>query len=198
MMKRKYKQGISLLTGLLKSRTQSIRDYIGNCYAYRGFGYAAVENHGKAVKDFNRSTKYCDPDRATIYNRLISEGVLAASKENFKKALRLFAKAQKLFDRNVEPLFYTALLLVMQGKDVPDKTHVMREAKQFIDEAIELKDSESELFFYRGLLNCFLDNPVDAIPDFDAAIDKAEDNLTKHFVSRGICYGVLKLYKEAL
>ena len=74
----------------------------------------------------------------------------------------------------------------------------MREAKECIDEAIELKDSESELYFYRALLNWFLDNLVDAIPDFDAAIDKAEDNLTKHFVCRGICYGALKLYKEAL
>ena len=86
---------------------------MGCCYAYRGFGYAAIENHSKAVKDFARSAKYSECDRATIYNRLISEGVLAATREHYRKALRLFAKAGALFDRNVEPMFYTAILLVI-------------------------------------------------------------------------------------
>lgn len=78
MMKRKYKQGINVLSALIKNRTASIREYIGCCYSYRGFGYAAIENHSKAVKDFARSAKYAELDRATIYNRLVSDGVLAA------------------------------------------------------------------------------------------------------------------------
>jgi tetratricopeptide (TPR) repeat protein len=74
----------------------------------------------------------------------------------------------------------------------------MVEAKSYLDTAVTLKESESELLYFRGLINYCLENPVDAIPDLDAAIDKAEDNMAKHFIARGKCYAVLKLYKEAL
>jgi len=176
----------------------SIRKYIGNCYAYRGFGHAALENHAKAVKDFNTAGKHMQLDHPTVYNKLISSGVLATQKENYKKAMSCFTKARSIFDRAVEPLFYTALLLVIQNKNKPDKTDIYKEAKSHLDEAIRIKDSESELYYFRGLLHMYLESPVDAIPDLDSAIDKAEDNLTRHFMARGICYALLKLYKEAL
>lgn len=198
MMKRKYKQGIQILTALIRGRVPSIRKYIGNCYAYRGFGHAALENHAKAVKDFNTAGKHMQLDHPTVYNKLISSGVLATQKENYKKAMSCFTKARSIFDRAVEPLFYTALLLVIQNKNKPDKTDIYKEAKSHLDEAIRIKDSESELYYFRGLLHMYLESPVDAIPDLDSAIDKAEDNLTRHFMARGICYALLKLYKEAL
>ena len=171
---------------------------MGNCYSYRGFGHAALENHAKAVKDFNTAGKHMQLDHPTVYNKLISSGVLATEKGNYKKAMSQFTKARKIFDRAVEPLFYTALLLVIQNKSKPDKTAIFKEAKAHLDEAIRIKDSESELYYFRGLLHMYLESPVDAIPDLDSAIDKAEDNLTRHFLARGICYALLKLYKEAL
>jgi hypothetical protein len=113
MMKRKYKVGISLLTQLIKSKTSSIKEYLGCCYAYRGFGYAATENHAKATKDFNTAAKYGELDKATLYNKCISDGILACGKENWRKAGVLFGKAREIFDRNAEPLFYMALLTVL-------------------------------------------------------------------------------------
>jgi tetratricopeptide (TPR) repeat protein len=198
LMKRKYKVGIGVLTSLIRSRTSSIREYLGCCYAYRGFGYAALENHAKAVRDFNSAAKHDKPDKATLYNKCVSEGILAAAKENFKKAGALFAQAREIFDRNVEPLFYIALLAVQQARTTDEKRIAMTEARQLLDTAIKLKDGEAELYYFRGLIHYYLENPVDAIPDLDAAIDKAEDNLAKHFIARGCCYAVLKLYKEAL
>ncbi len=86
MMKRKYKVGIQILSTLIKSKATSIKEYIGCCYAYRGFGYAAIENHVKAVRDFSAASKLMELDKATLYNRYISEGILAVNRESYKKA----------------------------------------------------------------------------------------------------------------
>jgi hypothetical protein len=54
-MKRNYKGGVSMLSKLIKGRSEVIEEYIGACYAYRAFGYAALENHPKAVRNFKLS-----------------------------------------------------------------------------------------------------------------------------------------------
>lgn len=74
----------------------------------------------------------------------------------------------------------------------------MNEAKSLFDSCIQLRDSEAELYFFRGLLSYLLEKPVEAIPDIELAIDKAEDNMPSHYMARGLCYAYLKLYKDAL
>ena len=103
-----------------------------------------------------------------------------------------------MFERNFEPHFYKAIALVLSTTGMQDKTTVLNDAKASLELALGIKEGESELYYYKALINYYLGMPIDAIPDLEICIDKADDNLTKHFIARGLCYGVLKLYKEAL
>ena len=129
---------------------------------------------------------------------MIVEGIVLTGKEDYSKAIELFTKGSKMFDRNFEPHFYKAMALVLKSAGVTDKTALLNEAKASIESALGIKEGESELYYYKALINYYLGMPIDAIPDLEICIDKADDNLTKHFIARGLCYGVLKLYKEAL
>ena len=60
------------------------------------------------------------------------------------------------------------------------------------------RDSDSDLYFFRGIVNYYLNKPIESIPDYEIAIDKAEDNMPVHFMARGLCYAQLKLFKEAI
>jgi hypothetical protein len=55
LMKRNYKGGVTMLTKLIKGRSDVVEEYLGCCYAYRAFGFAALENHSKAVRNFRQA-----------------------------------------------------------------------------------------------------------------------------------------------
>ena len=197
LIKRDYRSGVVILNNLIKHKSEVLREYQGSIYAYRGFGQAAMEEHAKAVRNFRNSARIEPMDKASQYNRLISEGIILTEKQDFERAIDNFTQASELFDRNMEPHWYKAMTYAVHATSKKDKTTLLNLSKECLEKAIEIKDSEAELYYYRGLITYYLGNPIDAIPDLELAIDKAEDNLSKHFVARGLCYGVLKLYKEA-
>lgn len=199
LMKRKYKEGIHQLSKLIRKKPSQIKEYIGSCYAYRGFGYCANEQYEKALKDFNSAKKVGALDKASSYNKLLCEGILTGEKKDYAGATELFSRAERQFEKNVEPLAHKCMVIMCMLRETTNgKEKLIHEAKGFLDRAIVMRDTESDLYFFRGLLNYYLSKPVDAIPDFEMAIEKAEDNVPSHYIGRGLCYAALKLYKEAI
>lgn len=196
LMKRKFKEGITQLTRIIKKKEQPIQEYIGNCYAFRGYGYASIEKHEQAVRNLNNASKIQELDNASKYNLTVSSAVLAAEK-NPEESLKMLDEAFKDFPKNTEPLAYQAAIYLAlarkgQGKKLAEK------AKTLLDKAIQIRDSDCDLYFFRGIVLYFLGKPIEAVPEYEIAIDKAEDNMPVHFIARGLCYAQLKLIKEAM
>ena len=196
LMKRKFKEGISLLSRIIKKKHPLIQEYIGNCYAFRGYGYASIEKHEQAVRNLTSASKIQVLDNASKYNLQISTAVLKSEKEP-DEALALLEEAEKDFSRNIEPLAYQAAVILSQARKTSNRK-LAEKAKGLLDKAIILRDSDSDLYYFRGLVLYYLNKPIEAVPDYEIAIDKAEDNMPIHFISRGLCYAKLKLLKEAV
>ena len=196
LMKRKFKDGISLLSRIIKKKHPLIQEYIGNCYAFRGYGYASIENHEQAVKNLTTASKIQVLDNASKYNLTISSAILKSDKEP-QESLALFEEASKEFPKNIEPLAYQAAVHLAQSRKA-SSTKQAEKSKTLLDRAIAIRESESDLYFFRALVTYYMGRPVEAIPDLEIAIDKAEDNMPVHFMARGLCYAQLKLIKEAM
>ena len=194
LIKRKFKEGVTALTKIIKKKHMLIQEYMGNCYAYRGYAYASLENHEKAVKDLNSAKKIQDLDYSSQYNLLVSQAILYGECEN---ALTLLEKAGELFPRNIEPIEYKAAISFTMSK-AEKKQEFSIAAKSLLDSAIKLRDSDSDLYFFRGIVLYSIGKPIEAVYDFEQAIDKAEDNIANHFLARGLCSARLKMYKEAI
>ena len=196
LMKRKFKEGISLLSRIIKKKHPLIQEYVGNCFAFRGYGYASIEKHEQAVRNLTSAGKIQVLDNASKYNFQISTAVLKAEKEP-DEALALLEEASKDFPRNIEPLAYQASIILSQARK-HNTSKLVEKSKALLDKAITLRDSDSDLYFFRGLVLYYLNKPIDSVPDYEIAIDKAEDNMPIHFIARGLCYAQLKLLKEAV
>ena len=196
LMKRKFKEGISLLSRIISKKHPLIQEYIGNCYAFRGYGYASIEKHEQALKNLTTASKIQILDNASKYNLTISSAVLKSDKDP-QESLRLFEEASKDFPKNTEPLAYQAAVHLALARKA-SSTKLAEKAKTLLDKAIAIRDSDSDLYFFRALVSYYMGKTVEAIPDLETAIDKAEDNLPVHFMTRGLCYAQLKLVKEAV
>ena len=198
LMKRKFKEAIGLLTKLIKKKSAVLGEYETSLYAYRGYGYAALEKHSKAVKDFLACKHMRALDPATAYNLVISQGINASEAGYFEKAQGYFTEAGKLFEANMEPIAYSGLTTLLAAKSTIAKSRAFQDARDCFDRGIEKRSSEAELYFLRAALSYYQDNCLEAIPDLEQAIEKAEDNVPAHYLLRGLCYSRLKLYQEAL
>jgi tetratricopeptide (TPR) repeat protein len=195
LMKRNFKEGLNILTKIIKSKNPLIQEYIGNCYAFRGYAHAALENHEKAVQDLTTASGLQVLDGSSEFNLLISKAVLLSLRES-ENSLKLLSSASKIFPNSIEPKVYTAAInfSLCQSMKKPELAEI---SKELLDECIKVRESESDLFFFRGVVNYFLGMIKEAIEDIETAIDKAEDNQPEHFFARGACSARLKMYKEA-
>lgn len=196
LMKRKFKDGIALFTRIIKKKHSLIQEYIGNCYAFRGYGYASIEKHDLAVKDLVHASKIQVLDNASKFNLQVSTAIIKAEKDT-SEALKLLEEASTDFPKNIEPLAYQASIHLQQARKTSNKK-IAEKSKILLDKAISLRDTDSDLYYFRGLIMYYLGKPIESVPDYEIAIDKAEDNMPIHFLSRGLCYAQIKLYKEAV
>ncbi|OMJ68126.1 hypothetical protein SteCoe_34512 [Stentor coeruleus] len=194
LMRRKFKEGISQLNKIIKKKHILLQEYLGNCFAYRGYAYASIDNHEKSVKDLTAAQKLQDLDNSSMYNLMISQAV---SLGNCEKALELLQQASGLFPKNVEPFAYQAAIYFQLSLTTKNPS-LGQKSKELLDTVIKLRDSESDLYFYRGIVTYYNNKPIDAVYDFEQAIDKAEDNVANHFLARGLCSAKLKMFKEAI
>ena len=198
LMKRKFKEGIALLSKLIKRKSVILSEFEASLFAYRGYGLSALQKHAKAVKDFRACQQVKELDSATNYNKAISQGIVASETSDYEKALRYFDRAQQLFPANMEPIAYKALALLIAAKANGMPGPMIDEARQHLDLALEKRASEAELYFLRAAIYYYQDECTSAVPDLEQAIEKAEDNVPAHYLLRGLCYARLRLYQEAL
>lgn len=196
LMKRKFKEGVNILTRIIKTKNPLIKEYIGNCFAFRGYAYASLEEHEKALKDLNMASSLQALDKSSEYNQIVSKAVIVADKEP-EEALKLFEEAGKIFPISIEPKLYSAAIdfALAQHKN---RSEFAEFSKELLDNCIKVRDSESDIYFFRGIVHFYLGKIKEAIHDIEQAIDKAEDNVVDHFLARGVCSARLKMYKEAI
>lgn len=191
LIKRNFSEGAKILTKIIKKKDKLLIEYIGNCLEYRAYAYAFGEFHIKAVNDLQEAQKIQELEKASLYNLLISEGILFG---NTQDSIEKFDKALILFN-NIEPMVYKSALLFQESIKQGVKAN---ESRKLLDLALKQRDNDSELFFFRAIVLYYNNKSVEAIYDLEKAIDKSEDNMTKHFLAKGCCSARILMYKEAI
>ena len=189
LMKRKFKEGSALLSKIIKNNHPLIQEYIGNCYAFRGYAYAAQELHEKANKDLAKACKMQKLDSASEYNYLISQAIIASEKKP-EAANALLLKAHELYPKNPEPLIYESCIYF--SMKLTEKSRVL------LNQALELKPSDSDLHFFRAIITYQDHKYAESVQDLETAVEKADDNNAYHYLCRGLCYAKLGHYNEAI
>ena len=57
---------------------------------------------------------------------------------------------------------------------------------------------EPSLYFFRGLLKFHLHEFVEALEDFNTAIEEEEEPTASYYLARGRCYACLSILSEAM
>ncbi|OMJ73334.1 hypothetical protein SteCoe_27992 [Stentor coeruleus] len=197
LMKRKYKEGISTFNKLLKKQEPVMKEYIGYCYMYRGYGYNALNLHEKAIHSFKKASLYTKLNKASLYNLELSYALLSLSKNNTPSCLTHLEKCLKIFPRKAEPHIYHSSIIFLESLQNHDMKK-LQESENLLNIAMKMKDIDSEMLFFRSCIRYLMMNYPDALEDIKMSIEKAEDNIPEHYVLRGLCYAAEKMYSEAI
>jgi tetratricopeptide (TPR) repeat protein len=104
-------------------------DYlIFNIYIYRSYGYVAIEKYESALQDLAKA-KAISPesmDRASIYNKWLSRGILKMDTEEYLMASKYFGKASLRFPDNKDSFCLNVISIV--------RSYNYSMANQFIDD----------------------------------------------------------------
>ena len=199
LMKREYKEGVKVFNKLLKSKEPVIDEYIGNCYCYRAYGYLALGFFEKALRSLKKAETCQALDKPSLYNQELAHALLHASRLEFSKSVSRLDTASKIFPRKSEPfIFKSAFLIFTALKEEPYNRGEILKAEALMEVAVAMREPDSELLFYRALIRYLSSNFQGALEDMKVCIDKAEDNLSEHYVVRGLAYASLRIYKDAV
>lgn len=199
MMKRKYKEGVTAFSKLIKKEYSILKEYQGNCYCYRAYGYTALNQHENALHDFKKANLYMELDKASKYNQKLSQACLYALKGDISAAISFFRKAHDHFPKNLEPNLYQACVLVQEAFKTSQINHnLLTESESLIDQATRMREIESDAYFFRSGIKYLTGKYKEALEDAKLTIEKAEDNQCSHYILRGLCHAALKYYKEAI
>ena len=189
LMKRKFKDGSALLSKIIKNNHPLIQEYVGNCYTFRGYAYAAQELHEKATKDLAVASKMQKLDSASEYNYLISQAIITWEKKP-ENSNSLLLKAHELYPKNPEPLIYESCIYFSMK--------LTEKSRNLLSQAIEIKPADSDFHFFRAIISYQEKKYAESVQDLEIAIEKADDNNAYHYLCRGLCYSHLGLYNEAI
>jgi tetratricopeptide (TPR) repeat protein len=96
-MKNKIKKGIQKLSDLIEILKDG--DHLLNqALNYRSFGYVAIEKYDLALSDIKKVKNHAEPE--SVYNKLLSKGILRMDHEDYLMASKYFNRAWKLFPKN--------------------------------------------------------------------------------------------------
>jgi tetratricopeptide (TPR) repeat protein len=90
-------------------------DYlIFNIYVYRSYGYVAIEKYEHALQDLAKAKliNFQAIDKATIYNKWMSRGILKMDTEEYLMASKYFGKASLRFPENKDSFCLNAISIV--------------------------------------------------------------------------------------
>ena len=108
MIKRKIKKGVQILSDLLeilvnnpKNDDHQFHNYLKHqVYIYRAYGFVAIEKYEQAIDDIKKSGLIKKVDAASVYNKLLSKGILRMDHEDYIMATKYFQKASLKFPEN--------------------------------------------------------------------------------------------------
>ncbi len=69
-------------------------------YIYRAYGFVAIEKYEQAIDDIKKAVSIKKVDGATIYNKMLSKGILRMDHEDYIMATKYFQKASLKFPEN--------------------------------------------------------------------------------------------------
>jgi tetratricopeptide (TPR) repeat protein len=95
--------------------TKEMYDYlVFNIYMYRSYGYVAIEKYEHALEDLRKAKKISPHsiDRATVYNKWLSRGILKMDTEEYLMASKYFGKASMRFPENKDSFCLNAISIV--------------------------------------------------------------------------------------
>ena len=87
---------------------------IFNIYIYRSYGYVAIEKYEHALEDLRKAKKIAPHamDKATIYNKWLSRGILKMDTEEYLMASKYFSKASLRFPGNKDAFCLNVISIV--------------------------------------------------------------------------------------
>ena len=191
LMKRKFAEGIKLLTALIE---QGLKDYLPNCFVFRAYGYYASGQYALSIEDYNTAMYSLVLDKASEFNFSISKGILAAKSNNAKASINLFKNLQAAFPKNPIPeICQVCVLLELSHTD----GKVLKKAERLMNTASQ-KRTDSEVLYIKSLITYFQGNFEKSFGYIKECVDKAEENIYSHYMARGFCNMALKIYTEAV
>lgn len=90
-------------------------DYlIFNIYMYRSYGFVAIEKYEHALDDLRKAKKISPNmiNKASIYNKWLSRGILKMDTEEYLMASKYFSKASLRFPENKDSFCLNAISIV--------------------------------------------------------------------------------------
>lgn len=85
-----------------------------NIYTYRSYGYVAIEKYEHVLEDLREAKRISAShiDKATIYNKWLSRGILKMDTEEYLMASKYFGKASVRFKENKDAFCLNVISIV--------------------------------------------------------------------------------------
>ena len=198
LMKRKLEEGVKIFIGLLKAKEPVLKEFVHSIYENLGFAYFSLSKYKKAVKAFASASKLSKLDKSSEFNLVVSEGILSYQNKLQAKSLKCFKQAKTFFPRNPMPELLRACILMHQSFKSSEYLHMLIKAEHLIDNLSKAREPESEIMFCRSIIKLCLKNYEVAYESIKKAIEKADENIAKHYIHRAFCNSLLKKYEDAV
>lgn len=198
LMKRKLEEGILIFTGILSSNEKSLKDYIGDCYENRAFASFSLKQYEKALNDFKSAKLYKQVERASEFNIMLCDAIMAEAHQNHITGLEIFKASKELFPKNIMPDLCRACIMLHMSQSVEESSQFINKAEGIIENILAHREPEYEILFYKSILNFFLKKYDKALENAKRTVEKADENIPNHYANRGFCHIALKKYEEAI
>lgn len=221
MVKKKFKEGLKEFDKIKGS--EEINDAIKPMVlSYRAYGNFSLGNIEEALDDYKSLENKNQIMKGDVYNKNLCMGIIEAKKKNFDTAYSYFTQAHQIGKSKIEPPFYIWIMSIIRlleenreeyeafvkAKDKKSKEKysdlkkqlilVVYEALEHLEKVLAENDSCSNLSFYVGYLKLSIGLENEAVENFNTAIDKSDDNMSLHYIWKGIALCMCNDYERAL
>lgn len=192
LMKRKFSEGIKLLTILIEDNT--LKDYIVSSLIFRAYGQYASGQYALCISDYTLALESQSLDKASEFNFSISKSIISSSSLPLKHSLDTFKSLQSYFPKN--PIAEICQVILLLNSSITDESTLLQAEK--IMQAAGQKRTDSEVLYIKAIISYYQSNFEQAYTYIKECIDKAEENIFSHYLVRGFCNLTLKIYQEAV
>ena len=198
LMKGKLEEGIHIFSDILKIDDKILKEYTINCYENRGFAYLSLKKYELALEDFLVARRKGKIEKASEFNIIICEAIIASVKGDYEHALQLLKGCKDIFPKNIMPNLCKAAILLQSSLKIDENAHLLKKSEEIIEKILESREPESEVVFYQSIIQFCSKDYEEALENVKLAIEKAEENIPNHYIQRGFCHIALKRYEEAV